>query len=93
MQGVQSVWTYWGFIASGILFQTKMTYKYKAWSKKKKKNRVLYWLLSMSGMWVPSVEKMDSYKHPFLLFIVDGSQTGVYLQALDAKEMMAAIQR
>lgn len=47
----------------------------------------------MSGMWVPSVEKMDSYEHPFLLFIVDGSQTGVYLQALDAKEMMAAIQR
>lgn len=47
----------------------------------------------MSGMWVPSVEKMDSYEHPFLLFIVDGSQTGVCLQALDAKEMMAAVQR
>lgn len=36
---------------------------------------------------------MDSYEHPVLLVIVDGSQTGVYLQALDAKEMMAAIQR
>lgn len=47
----------------------------------------------MSGMWVPSVEKMDSYEHPLLLFILYVSQTGVYLQALDAKEMMAAIQR
>lgn len=53
----------------------------------------IYWLLSLSAMWVPPFEKMGFYQHPLHLFIMDVSQTGVYLQAWDTKEMMAAIQR
>lgn len=50
-------------------------------------------------MWVPPFGKKKkkevggANQPPFLFFIVDVSQTGVYLKAFHAKRMMVLIQR